>query len=70
LRKFFGELFEHVLDITMSGIQLPENLMFHDRSKHIEIIYRYIWDMVQRGSSEAQTLICCGIKAVELQWTN
>ena len=24
--------------------------MFHDKSKHIEIMYHYIWDMVQRGA--------------------
>lgn len=33
-----------------SGIQLVENLMFHDKSKHYEIRYPYIQDMVQRGA--------------------
>ena len=23
--------------------------MFHDKSKHIEIKYHYVWDMVQKG---------------------
>ena len=23
--------------------------MFHDRSKHIDIRYHFIWDMIQRG---------------------
>ena len=27
-----------------------ENLVFHDKSKHIEIRYFYIRDMVQRGA--------------------
>ena len=27
-----------------------ENLMFHDKSKHIEIRYHYIYDMVQKGA--------------------
>ena len=28
--------------------------MFHDRSKHIEIKYHYIMDMVQRGAMKLQ----------------
>jgi hypothetical protein len=31
-------------------MKLSENPMFHDRSKHIEIRYYYIRDMVQRGA--------------------
>ena len=56
LRKLFSELFGHVLDtiVTLcdnqSGIRLFENPMFHDRSKHIDIRYHFIWDMVQRGA--------------------
>ena len=30
-------------------IQLSENPVFHDRSKHIEIMYHFIRDYVQRG---------------------
>eukprot|EP00253_Pinus_taeda_P027467 PITA_27467 len=43
LRKLFSELFGHVLDTTViycdnqSGIRLSKNLVFHDRSKHIDI---------------------------------
>ncbi len=54
LRKLFGELFEQVPDTTViycdnkSEIRLAENHLFHDKSKHIEITYHYIWDMVQR----------------------
>ena len=29
-----------------SCIKMTKNLKFHDKSKHIEIIYHYIWDMV------------------------
>ena len=31
-----------------------KNLMFHDKSKHIEIKYHYIRDMVQRGATNLQ----------------
>ena len=56
LRKLFNELFGHVLDTTIircdnqSGIRLSENLMFHNRSKHIDIRYHFIWDMLQRSA--------------------
>ena len=56
LRMLFSELFGHVLDTTVifcdnqSGICLSENPVFHDRSKHIDIRYHFIWDMVQRGT--------------------
>ena len=56
LRKLFSELFGHVLDTTViycynqSGICLSENLVFHDCSKHIDIRYHFIRDMVQRGA--------------------
>ena len=54
LRKPFSELFEHMLDTIViycnnqSGIRLSENLVFYDRSKHIDIKYHFIRDMVQR----------------------
>ena len=33
---------------NQSCIKMTENSVFHDKSKHIEIKYRYIWDMVRR----------------------
>ena len=56
LRKFLVNLF--ALDLrpmviycdNQSCIQLFENLVFHDRSKHIEIRYHFIRDYVQRGA--------------------
>ena len=33
---------------------MTENLVFHDRSKHIENHYHYIHDMVQRGAIKLQ----------------
>eukprot|EP00253_Pinus_taeda_P023769 PITA_23769 len=56
LRKLFSELFGHVLDTTViycdnqSGIHLSENPVFHDYSKHIDIRYHFIRDMVQQGA--------------------
>ena len=56
LRNIFSELFRHVLDTIVilchnqSGIQLSENLVFHNRSKHIDIRYHFIQDVVQRGA--------------------
>ena len=56
LRNLFSELFGHMLDTIVilcdneSGIRLFENLMFHDRSKHIDIRYHFIQIMVQRGA--------------------
>ena len=37
-----------------SCIQLSENLVFHERSKHIEIRYHFIRDYVQRGAVALQ----------------
>eukprot|EP00253_Pinus_taeda_P002235 PITA_02235 len=60
LRKLFSELFGHVLDTTVifcnnqNGIHLFENPVFHDRSKHIDIRYHFIRDMVQRGAITLQ----------------
>jgi hypothetical protein len=36
---------------------MTENLVFHDRSEHIEIRYHYIRDMVQRGALKLQYVI-------------
>lgn len=60
LRKLFSELFGFTLDTTVilcdnqSGIHLLENPIFHDRSKHIDINYHYIRDMVQQGAIRLQ----------------
>ena len=35
-------------------MKLSENPVFHDKSKHIEIKYHYIKDMVQRGVVKLQ----------------
>ena len=39
-----------ILCDNQSGIRLSENPVFHDRSKHIDIRYHFIRDMVQRGA--------------------
>ena len=54
LRKLLSDLFRTELEPTVihcdnqSCIKLTENPVFHDRSKHIEMRYHYIRDMIQR----------------------
>ena len=43
-----------ILCDNQSCIKMTENPVFHDRSKHIEIRYHYICDMVQRGALKLQ----------------
>jgi hypothetical protein len=43
-----------ILCDNQSCIKRTENPIFHDRSKHIEIRYHYIRDMVQRGALKLQ----------------
>ena len=60
LRKLLVDLFDQELRPTLiycdnqSCIQLFENPVFHDRSKHIEIRYHFIRDYVQRGTVTLQ----------------
>jgi hypothetical protein len=62
LHKLREDLFEHEMDSTVihydnqSYVNLFENPMFHDKSKHIEIKYHYIIDMVQRKVVHVQYL--------------
>ena len=39
---------------NQSCIKLSENPVFHDKSKHIEIKYQYIRDMVEKGVVKLQ----------------
>ena len=39
-----------ILYDNQSCIKMIENLVFHEKSKHIEIRYFYIRDMVQKGA--------------------
>jgi len=54
MRKIFVGLFGHMMDPTViyydnqSCIKLSENLVFHDRSKHIDISYHHLRDYVHR----------------------
>ena len=56
IRKLLSDLFDLQLDATciycnnQSCVKLSENPVFHDKSKHIEIKFHYIKDMVERGA--------------------
>ena len=58
LHKMLSGLCDLQLEATciycdnQSCIKLSENLVFHDKSKHIEIKYQYIRDMVEKGAVE------------------
>ena len=39
---------------NQSCVKLSKNPVFHDKSKHIEIKYHYIRDMVHRGAVKLQ----------------
>ena len=60
LRKMLSGLFDLEMDATciycdnQSCIKLSQNLVFHDKSKHIEIKYQYIHDMVEKGFVKLQ----------------
>ena len=60
LRKLISDLFGGSLDSTiihcdnLSCIKLSENPLFHDRSKHIKMMYHFIRDLVQRGALKLQ----------------
>ena len=53
LWKLLSDLFDLHMDATcihcdnQSCVKFSENPVFHDKSKHIEIKYHYIEDMVQ-----------------------
>ena len=60
LQKMLSGLFVLEMDATciycdnQSCIKLSENPVFHDKSKHIEIKYQYIRDMVEKGVVKLQ----------------
>ena len=60
LIKLISGLFGDKLETTVihcdnqSCLKLTENLVFHDRSKHIEMKYHYIRNMIQRSAIKLQ----------------
>ena len=62
LRKMLSGLFDLQLEATciycdnQSCIKVSENPVFHDKSKHIEIKYQYIRDMVEKGAVKLQCI--------------
>ena len=60
LWKLLSDIFDLKLDATcdnQSWAQLSENLVFHDKLKHIEIKYHYIKDMVKKGAVKLQYVV-------------
>jgi hypothetical protein len=55
LRKLISDLFDQIPESSIiyfdnqSCIKLSEHLVFHERSKHIEIKYYFIRDKIQEG---------------------
>ena len=62
LQKLLSGLFDVAMDPTdiwcdnQSCIKLSENPVFHDKSKHIEVRYHYIQDIVEKGVVKLQYL--------------
>jgi hypothetical protein len=62
-RKLLTSLFDLEMEATVilcdnqRCIKMTENPVFHDKSKHIEIRYHYIRDMVQRGAIKLQYVV-------------
>ena len=60
LHKLLAGLFGDVLETTIihcnnqSCVKLSENPVLHDGSKHIEMRYQYLRDMVQKGAIRLQ----------------
>jgi hypothetical protein len=60
LRKLMSRLFQERLETTIihcdnqSCLKLTENPVFHGRSKHIEMKYHFIRDMVQSRTIKLQ----------------
>ena len=60
LQKLIAKLFDLELEETyifydnQSWMKLSENSVCHDKSKHIEIKYHYIREMIQKGETKLQ----------------
>ena len=63
LQNLLASLFGEVLETTVihcdnqSRVKFSENHVFHDRSKHIDMRYHYIRDMVERGVVRLQYIL-------------
>ena len=63
MRKLLPNLFDLYLVAACiycdkkSCVKLSENLVFRDKSKHIDIKYHYIRDMVQKGAMKLQYIV-------------
>jgi hypothetical protein len=63
LRKLLSDLFSSEIEPTVihcdnqNCVKLIENSVFHDRSKHIEMRYYYVRDMVQKNVINIQYVL-------------
>ena len=70
-RKLLVGLFGKTINPTIiycdnqSSIKLSVNPMFHDRSKHIEIPYHYVRDMLDRNSIKLE-YICTADQTTDI----
>lgn len=55
LRRILEDLYEQqkkpnqLICDKQSAIKMTKNLFFHKRTKHIDIQYHFMWDLVQQG---------------------
>ena len=60
LRKLLARLFVYMLEPTVircdnqSCVQMSVNTIHHDQTKHVEMRYHYVRDMVHRHAMELQ----------------
>ena len=51
LKRLMGEISEDLYDScdNQSAIFLTKDQIFHERTKHIDVLYHFIWDIIAHG---------------------